>query len=71
MTPLERIMATIHSKKVDRIPVVVPYIQYYLSYIIDKISSFSWADLSHGSIEKQKQIVIKTYNFFGYDWVRV
>jgi len=71
MTPLEKIMAAIYGRKVDRIPVVIPYLQYYLPYIIDKISSFTWVDLFQGGVEEQRRAIIKAYSFFGCDWVRV
>ena len=70
MTSLDRMMAAIRGG-CSKPPVVIPYLQYYFPLVIDKITPFTEADISHGSLEQIAEAHSRLHLFFDCDWIRV
>ena len=70
MTSLDRMMAAIRGG-CSKPPVVIPYLQYYFPLVIDKITPFTEADLSSGSLEQIAEAHSSLHLFFDCDWIRV
>lgn len=52
-------------------PVVIPYLQYYFAYIVEKITSFKEVDLENGDIQRMADAHSALHDYFDCDWIRV
>ncbi len=70
MNSLDKMMSAIYGR-CNNPPVVIPYLQYYFPRVINKITPFTEATLSYGSLEQITEAHSRLHRFFDCDWIRV
>lgn len=68
--PLQRMMTAIQGGS-NKPPVVIPYLQYYFHYVVEKITPFKEADLENGDIQKMADAHSALNDYLDCDWIRV